>query len=304
MTVQIISALIFTYASVNIVVQGGLVFLPVALFGVASIILALPFPREKLHAAFPKTSFIGWKTGLALGYVILFVQIISATTLNSYLKEREQIRIAEETKKRGESEKKNALREFEQNRERILRAIATSIDEGTPDKGFELAKKFIPHVSDPEFSEAAKRAEIAALKNEISRNEKLPLERAVVAYEKLSEAEPENELYEQKLASAKRGLALIENGKRLEQELEKFDKKVKRQLSSDGSHPAVVNLVKSLMHNPDSFQHVGTSYLVQSENAVRITMRYRGTNMMGGVVTNYAIVTLDRKGKVINFEQP
>jgi hypothetical protein len=53
----------------------------------------------------------------------------------------------------------------------------------------------------------------------------------------------------------------------------------------DGSHIALEKLIKSAMHNPDSYKHVKTVFREEG-NALVVTTQYRGTNGFGAVVTN------------------
>jgi hypothetical protein len=70
----------------------------------------------------------------------------------------------------------------------------------------------------------------------------------------------------------------------------------------DGSHAALVNHVKSRMNDPDSFEHDETKFIDQG-NYLFVTMKYRGTNAFGGVVTNYVNAKVDRQGNIIDNRQ-
>lgn len=78
--------------------------------------------------------------------------------------------------------------------------------------------------------------------------------------------------------------------------------RLKSQFSTwDGSHRNVVKKVKTSLHNPDSFEHVETTY-VEKEDYLLVKMVFRGTNLFNAVVTNtcYAKVSLD--GEVLDIE--
>lgn len=75
----------------------------------------------------------------------------------------------------------------------------------------------------------------------------------------------------------------------------------------DGSHPALVEKVKSAMNNPDSFEHVETRFgwLDDSKNSVgdkiAVAMKYRGINAFGGVVTEEVVAHVDTNGNVLEI---
>lgn len=71
--------------------------------------------------------------------------------------------------------------------------------------------------------------------------------------------------------------------------------KIRNQFSAwSGSHINVVRQVKANMKNPDSFEHVKTTYTEQGD-MVLVLMTYRGKNSFNAVVTErvYAEVSLD-----------
>jgi len=60
--------------------------------------------------------------------------------------------------------------------------------------------------------------------------------------------------------------------------------KIKSQFSEwNGSHVKLVNHVKSSMHNPDSFEHVKTTYQ-DNGTLLAVTMEFRGQNAFGAKV--------------------
>ncbi len=62
------------------------------------------------------------------------------------------------------------------------------------------------------------------------------------------------------------------------------DEKIKDQFSQwDGSHIKLVKRVKSTMHDPDSFEHVRTTYR-DNGTLLAVTMEFRGKNAFGGKI--------------------
>lgn len=87
-----------------------------------------------------------------------------------------------------------------------------------------------------------------------------------------------------------------------------FDEWVKSQFSGwDGSHKALVELVKENMNDPKSFQHAKTTYTIDTEQkSINIHMKYRGKNGFGGLILTSvtAVATYkDNLLKVIETEQ-
>lgn len=68
---------------------------------------------------------------------------------------------------------------------------------------------------------------------------------------------------------------------------------IESQFSSwDGSHYKTIEIIKSLMKNPSSFEHVKTSY-TESGDTLTVYTQYRGTNSFNAVVTEYITVIYD-----------
>lgn len=68
----------------------------------------------------------------------------------------------------------------------------------------------------------------------------------------------------------------------------------------DGSHKALTRLIKSTMHNPDSYEHVETVYGDRGDHLV-VQTTFRGTNGFGGVVTNSTRAKVDLDGNVLEI---
>lgn len=73
----------------------------------------------------------------------------------------------------------------------------------------------------------------------------------------------------------------------------KYQEWVKSQFSVwNGSHKALVNLVKNNLHDPKSFEHVETRYVDQKGKLI-IHMRYRANNAFGGKVLESVVAESD-----------
>lgn len=66
----------------------------------------------------------------------------------------------------------------------------------------------------------------------------------------------------------------------------------------DGSHREFTRYIKSTMKNPNSYEHVSTSYR-KNYNSLTVRTTYRGTNSFGAVVTETATAEIDKNGKIV-----
>lgn len=69
----------------------------------------------------------------------------------------------------------------------------------------------------------------------------------------------------------------------------------------DGSHPGLVEMVKSQMNDADSFEHVETRYWDRGDHLF-LRMTFRGANVFGAKVLNQVAATVDMNGKVLSLE--
>lgn len=60
----------------------------------------------------------------------------------------------------------------------------------------------------------------------------------------------------------------------------------------DGSHKGMVSATKAMMNDPESFDHIETRYIDRG-NEIDLIMKFKGTNKLGGVVTNTAKATIN-----------
>lgn len=72
----------------------------------------------------------------------------------------------------------------------------------------------------------------------------------------------------------------------------------------DGSHRGLVKLTKTLMNDPDSFQHDDTTFFIErnadgTPKSIVVNMRYRGKNVFGGVVLGFIKARSDLDGNII-----
>ncbi|MCY0976563.1 SHOCT domain-containing protein [Chryseobacterium wangxinyae] len=68
----------------------------------------------------------------------------------------------------------------------------------------------------------------------------------------------------------------------------------------DRSNPKLVSAVKKTMNNPDSFEHVETTFDYKKDKVIA-TMIYRGNNALGSKVLGKVLGTFDYDGKLLNI---
>lgn len=70
-----------------------------------------------------------------------------------------------------------------------------------------------------------------------------------------------------------------------------------------GEHYNSVEAIKGTMNNPASFELVETRYLDFANDGIRVIIKFRGTNIYGGVVTQKCVVLVDTAGNVTDIKQ-
>jgi len=66
----------------------------------------------------------------------------------------------------------------------------------------------------------------------------------------------------------------------------------------DGSHIELTKLIKRTMNNPNSYEHVETTYSDNGDHLI-VSTTFRGTNAFGGVVTNRIAAKVSLNGTII-----
>lgn len=69
----------------------------------------------------------------------------------------------------------------------------------------------------------------------------------------------------------------------------------------NGSHINLTNYVKSNLKDPDSYEHIKTTYKDNGET-LTIYMRYRAKNSFGGYVVNSAVATAQIDGTLVSVD--
>jgi cytoskeletal protein RodZ len=97
--------------------------------------------------------------------------------------------------------------------------------------------------------------------------------------------------------------SINQDGTKNAPEVSKADREeaIQKQFNSwDGSHIKLVFYVKDNMNDPDSFEHISTSYWDKGSFLV-VSMKYRGNNKFGAKVINYIKAKVDLEGNILEI---
>lgn len=127
------------------------------------------------------------------------------------------------------------------------------------------------------------------------------LEAAPTRSELLANIEKEKQLEQEREEERQRLEAEAAEHERIANEKEERNKNIKSQFNAwDGSHINLTRLIKRTMNDPNSFEHVGSSYIDNGDHLVVLT-QFRGKNAFGGVVTNSVKAKVDLEGNIIEI---
>lgn len=262
--------------------------------------LLLPPLRSWISARLRIIPGPGWSLGLA------FVLMVAQATW--FAEGQESGRLAAEAKRkqeftaRLEQSKRERVAEFTKDKEKILAQIEVHLRANQAKEASALANKYFSVNKDPDLGRLQYRAELLLMKAELQNEKDLPLERRSQIYATLMKEDPGSvTLYQGKL---KEVTELIEIKKKMQVAAASraaLEASVKQQFSGyDGSHRTVEAAIKAAMHNPSSYEHVETRYVVNPDS-ITVYTSYRGTNKFGGVVKNSAVATVDANGKILSI---
>jgi hypothetical protein len=84
--------------------------------------------------------------------------------------------------------------------------------------------------------------------------------------------------------------------------LSEKEQNIKELFSSwDGSCKVVSARIKESLNNPDSYQHVQTSYINRPNGHIVVTTRFRATNGFGAIMTKAAVAEVTPLGNIAAF---
>jgi hypothetical protein len=276
----------------------GTLSLAMLLLALLGLVLFAP-PIRRLTLSRYKFALSGW--ALVPTFGVLLVSIVLAT---SYSRESAQ-RNANEEKRRTEAAEVEAKRQyFVAHKAEVIGKVGSLTSDKRYDEALALGEPYWSISKDADLRAALDLSVKARILSTL--NDKLSVSDKATAYATLAKLEPNNPRYqkeakrlgmlqevEQKKLAAKRAEAdrLTARGLMLEKQFSKWD----------GSHPGVEAVVKRMMKNPDSYDHVETRY-VDLGKGMRVIMTYRGTNGFGGIVPSTVVATVSDTGNVLSLE--
>lgn len=291
------AALVTAYTVVGAHKTGGIS--PILLL-VPLLLLLLPPSRIFIKKKFGFIPSGGWTAGIVLA--IWFPQMMWFAEIDS---QREAARLAQANAaaaKKGADLKQQRLENYEKNKQSIIAKIEDLMTAGKGIEALNLANQHWAVTKDPDLGRVHFRAEIAAMREEISRGENtIPDTRRVQIYETLAKEPGQTAEYMPKLRKLQDLLAEKQKTEEQAKQREAKQASIRSQFSSwDGSHRQVESSVKAQMKNPGSYEHVETSYSV-GENSITVVTTFRGTNSFGATVPNTAVAEVALNGTVLSL---
>jgi len=288
---------IFGISFLLIATSSNLSFLEILLYIVLGLFItpiSYNFIAKKSNITLP--SWLKWVITIAGCFVLYTFQLDKAEENNKEIKLI--VEKANQLLDIGEIDSANVYisKAKAENKWRFEEAIM--IDKNLIDyKSEDVAKDTLVSMSDNEFSQL-KKGELTKPyfpqkylnTNFISLMKKLAPQRAGII--KSKKLEIERKKREEK--EAKR--------KKLKREKEAKRKKlIEEQFSAwDGSHIGLTRMLKKNMRNPDSYEHIETTYRDDGKSLV-IKTRYRGQNGFGGMTIGEVMARVDFNGNVLEI---
>ncbi|MDD3770372.1 MAG: zinc ribbon domain-containing protein [Sulfuricurvum sp.] len=181
-------------------------------------------------------------------------------------------------------------------------------------KEFSDKAKFCPHCGIPKakrkltFEEKGKNAEEKrrrAEQKELERIANLPEEERKIAQEQFDNQKAKSTMFQVLFW----GILIILiiavlrscSGDETKQVSKQVDP-IETHFSAGGEHYELARMVKESMHNPDSYEFVSGEHWTNS-NGNFASLKYRGTNAFGGIVTEEVVATLDENGNIVSISR-
>jgi hypothetical protein len=279
-------------------VIGGLLFIFMGL-------LLFPLARDYVLNKFNVS--ISWKTRGVL-MLICFVMSLGVTNYDNSkrveIKEKEQEKIKIENIIKN---KKNNIEYFTKNKPMIIKQLNTLLtnhdDKGVVDGA---AKYIITKDTDlQEIYNKAKENLLLAELNNIKKIEPNNFNKIQYLYKQLYDINPISKDYKENIEYYTDQIKIIEDKQKkidLKKQQELAHKNIVESQFSvwDGSHRELEQYIKKHMNDPDSYQHVETSYIDHGDYLI-VTTKFRGKNGFGGIVMNTIIAKINLQGNIIEI---
>lgn len=226
------------------------------------------------------------------------VLVLFAAIASSYMYDKYQASELEIKKEANKVKEKAALIEkFENNKNSIIQDINKKIGLGDYKNALISISKW-KVVGDKDINETFKAARSGVLLAELKAVPTEQYEKNLNLYTELSKLNPDAKQYNEKVAfySAKAKQAKIKSDA-----ISARKKLIEGGFSKwDGSHLALERHIIKSMNDPDSFEHVDTSYIDYGDYVIVLT-KFRGKNAFGGKVVNSISAKASVAGEIIEI---
>lgn len=208
----------------------------------------------------------------------------------------------------SEKAKQDNIDYFNSNRQEIINEVKSAIAKKECELVTKKFKKFI-FIHDKEFDILFDQASSisAEIQREQDTKEILSSLKYIATedfeinrdlYSQLVVLHPTNKKYRSKLTFYKKKIELVKQKQKLK-EIRK--KQIEKQFHFwDGSHRNLEWHIKEIMNDPDSYEHVVTTYWDKGDHLV-VTTTFRGKNAFGGVVKNSITAIVSLNGDIIQI---
>jgi hypothetical protein len=269
--------------------------------------LAIFPPFRELLAGRAGVTMTAGMTAISVTVLFLGASIFGGmeSGRQSVIKAQEE-KLAQE--KQSEERRNFIIQEFRENRESVIAEVTDLINGGAYRAALGVAEKYLI-AADPELKSLQQMAtaELQTVKNAkrtqivLEKLNGIPVEsfeQNLRLYRELVSMHPEIENY---LAKVNFYTDKLDEKKRQEKAEEERRNRFKAQFSAwDGSHRNLERLIKQTMHNPDSYEHVETTYGDRGGHLLVRTV-FRGTNAFGGVVRNSVTAKVSLDGQILSI---
>lgn len=256
------------------------------------------------------------KTGVSLTAKMTTISVallfIGASVLGGMESDRQSAIEAQEQKlaleKQREERREAVSKEFANNRSNIIAEIEELIDGADYRSAITLAEKYLS-TGDHELRDLHQTAKVEFQAVQNAKRTQIILEKLngipaenyeknLKLYRELVSMNPADEKYQSKVNFY---TSQLETQRRREKVAAERKEKIRTQFSAwDGSHRNLERLIKRTMHNPDSYEHVETTYGDRGDHLIVRTV-FRGTNAFGGVVRNAVKAKVSLDGQIISI---
>lgn len=250
----------------------------------------------------PVRKMIFYKTNKKFPAILRIAAVFSMFVLFGHFTNEHERSISAQEVAAEEKVKEEAIKEFNSNKSATITAINELIENAQYQEAISETNKLLS-TNDPDIGELHSRAQ--SLQNELDkslRTEELLSDLASSLefnhekrrdiYSELTRLHPNNEEYRESLS--------FHSEKVIERRQQAVrQENIESQFSSwDGSHRNLERLIKSSMNDPDSYDHVETTFTDNGDH-LRVLTKFRGRNAFGGVVLDSVEAKVAINGQIL-----